>query len=251
MRVMCYRCFWPKSLCWCGSLRPMETRTRFVFLMHPKEFKEEKAGTGRLTHLCLPNSELHMGKGFEDDGAVQALIRDPANYPVLLYPGRDALNLSDRREDDPRLATLRAQLAQRRLVVFLLDATWSGARKMLRLSPGLQRLPRLMFTPAAPSRYIIKQQPAEGCLSTLESVHELLTELARTGLDAYPLPEQLLDVFQRMQDFQIKCAADPSREGYRRQPYGSPASRTRARGRSGSRRLKYLRRPPAPESPPS
>lgn len=238
----------------------METRTRFVFLMHPKEFKEEKAGTGRLTHLCLPNSELHMGKGFEGDEAVLALIHDPRNFPVLLYPGREAVNLSTAESGGPgagspdkpasgfTLETLRAQLTQRRLVVFLLDATWSGARKMLRLSPVLQRLPRIMFTPSAPSRYIIKQQPVEGCLSTLEAVHELLAVLERTGLDVYPLPGQLLDVFKRMQDFQISCAADPARGGYRRQPYGAPAQRTPARGRSGSRRLKYLRRPLLPRS---
>ncbi len=238
-RVMCYRCFWPKALCWCPSLIPMETRTRFVFLMHPKEFKEEKAGTGRLTQLCLPNSELHMGKGFDDHKAVQTLLNDGNNFCVLLYPGAQATNLS---EDDQRMA-FNARLQQRRLVVFLLDATWSGARKMLRLSPSLQRLPRLMFTPAAPSRYIIKQQPQEGCLSTLEAVHELLTVLERGGLDRYPRPEQLLGIFQRMQDFQIKCAADPSRPGYRRKPYGAPDERSRPQGRSGTRRTKYLRKP--------
>lgn len=219
----------------------MATRTRLVFLMHPKEYKEEKAGTGRLTHLCLPNSELHMGQGFDDHEAVQELIADPRNFPVLLYPGKEALNLSA--VTAAQLSAFNLQLRARRLVVFLLDATWSGARKMLRLSPGLQRLPRLMFTPSAPSRYIIKQQPAEGCLSTLEAVHELLTVLARTGLDRYEDPAQLLGLFQRMQDFQIRCAADPNRGGYRRQPYGSPAQRTRAHGRSGSRRLKYLSGP--------
>ena len=250
---MCYRCFWPEKLCWCASLRPMPTRTRFVFLMHPKEFKEEKAGTGRLTHLCLPNSELHMGTGFDGDEAVQALINDPKNYPVLLYPGKEALNLSEAGSGEQgagnsQLSTLNAQLEQRTLLVFLLDATWSGARKMLRLSPGLQRLPRIMFTPSAPSRYIIKQQPVEGCLSTLEAVHELLTVLERTGLDRYPDPAQLLGIFQRMQDFQISCAADPNRGGYRRQPYSEPAERTAVRGRSGERRLRYLQGPVLPGS---
>mgnify|MGYP001544593586 FL=1 len=48
----------------------MPTATRFVFLMHPKEFKQEKAATGRLTHLCLPNSELHVGIGFDGDETV-------------------------------------------------------------------------------------------------------------------------------------------------------------------------------------
>jgi DTW domain-containing protein YfiP len=241
MRVMCYRCFWPQALCWCASLRPMATRTRFVFLMHPKEFKEEKAGTGRLTHLCLPNSEIHMGTGFDGDESVQVLINDPKNYPVLLYPGKDAVNLSTASE--LQLSGLRSQASKKTLVVFLLDATWSGARKMLRLSPSLQRLPRIMFTPSAPSRYIIKQQPVEGCLSTLEAVHELLAVLERTGLDRYEDPAQLLGVFQRMQDIQIKCAADPNRAGYRRQPYSAPAERVAARGRSGARRLNFMQGP--------
>jgi DTW domain-containing protein YfiP len=246
MRVMCYRCFWPEKLCWCASLRPMATRTRFVFLMHPKEFKEEKAGTGRLTHLCLPNSEIHMGTAFDGDEAVQALINDPKNFPVLLYPGKDALNLSTATE--LQVSGLRSQVSQKQLVVFLLDATWSGARKMLRLSPSLQRLPRIMFTPSAPSRYVIKQQPVEGCLSTLEAVHELLLVLERTGLDRYEDPAQLLGVFQRMQDIQLKCAADPNRGGYRRQPYSAPAERVAARGRSGARRLNFLPGAPGPGS---
>jgi DTW domain-containing protein YfiP len=240
-RETCYRCFWPKALCWCPTLAPIETRTRFVFLMHPKEYKREKAGTGRLTHLCLPNSELHMGLAFDDHEAVRACVNDPRNFPVLLYPGREATNLS---WPEPA-AGFGARLGQRTLVVFLLDATWSGARKMLKLSPVLQHLPRLMFTPAAPSRYVIKQQPQAGCLSTLEAVHELLAVLERAGLDRYSRPEQLLGVFHRMQDFQIGCAADPARAGYRHRPYSDPGRRVPGSGRSGTRRSKYVRGPVA------
>lgn len=242
MREMCYRCFWPKQLCWCPSLHPIETRTRFVFLMHPKEFKEEKAGTGRLTQLSLPNSELHMGIGFDEHEVVQKILNDPLNHPVLLYPGVSAVNLSE----PAQLPAFTAQQGQRQLVVILLDATWSGARKMLRLSPTLQRLPRIMFTPEAPSRYVIKQQPQAGCLSTLEAVHELLTTLQRAGLDDYPLPEQLLGLFQRMQDIQIRCAADPLRAGYRRQPYSDPADRGRLTDRRASRRDNFFKKPDSP-----
>jgi len=194
-----------------------------VFLMHPKEFKQEKAGTGRLTHLCLANSEIRVGVSFDDDENVQQLISDPANFPVLLYPGPSAINVSN--------ASLPPEVLHRRVVVFLLDATWACARKMLRLSPNLQRLPRIMFTASAPSRFIIKQQPQPGCLSTLEATHELLVALERNGLDTYTRPDQLLALFARMQDFQIACAQDPSRGGYRRQPYSSPAERTPARNR--------------------
>jgi DTW domain-containing protein YfiP len=246
MRTTCYRCFWPTTLCWCPSIIPMETSTRFVFLMHPKEWKQEKAATGRLTHLCLPNSAIYMGVDFDEHEEVQALIHDPRNLPVLLYPGKDALNLSDGSGGPgfsvSQLSTLSSQLeaASRRLVVFLLDATWALGRKMLRVSPSLQRLPRIMFTPSAPSRYVIKQQPQAGCLSTLEAVHELLLALERAGLDRYPLPAQLLGIFDRMQEFQLRCAADPNRAGYRRRPYSPPAERKPPQGRSGSRRTKLF-----------
>lgn len=227
---MCYRCFWPKALCWCGAIVPMATRTRFVFLMHPHEFKHAKAATGRLTHLALSNSEIVMGLGFDDDETVRRLVAAPENLAVLLYPGVGARDLSQGE-------FTAADLGGRTLVVFLLDATWSGARKMLRLSPSLQRLPRIKFTAPGRSRYVIKQQPQVGCLSTLEAAHELLLALERAGLDRYPLPEQLPALFDRMQNFQIACAADPTRPGYRRQPYSDPAERTPVR----SHRSRYLR----------
>jgi DTW domain-containing protein YfiP len=192
----------------------MVTRTKFVILMHPHEFKRIKANTGRLTHLCLADSEVHIGIEFDGHEAVQALINDPQNYPVLLYPGKDALDLST--AGDQQLATINAQLESRRLVVFLLDATWRLARPMLKLSPSLQRLPKIMFSNAAPSRYVIKRQPEPGCLSTLEATHELLLALDRSGLDRYAMPEQLLAVFQRMQDIQIKHTAESRRLGISR-----------------------------------
>lgn len=221
----------------------MSTRTRFVFLMHPKEYKQEKAATGRLTHLCLADSALHVGVGFDDHAEVQQLLRDPLNRCALVYPGPEALNLSapdaSARLREPPF-DFRAE-GEQRLVVFLLDATWSLGRKMLRLSRTLQALPRLMFTPTAPSRYVIKQQPHPACLSTLEATHELLVALERAGLDVYPQPTQLLELFARMQEFQLRCAADPARAGYRRQAYKTPAERKPLTGGSRRRRVALFR----------
>lgn len=207
----------------------MPTKTRFVFLMHPKEFKREKANTGRLTHLCLVNSEILVGTDFDEHRQVQTKIADQHFHSVLLYPGASAYNLSSE-------GPLAAELTTKPLQVFILDSTWSGARKMLRLSPTLQSLPRIMFLPTAPSRYRIKQQPQAGCLSTLESVHELLMVLQAKGLDTYPLPNQLLEVFDRMQKFQIACASNPDLGGYRRQAYSMPSDRIQIKGSSRKRR---------------
>jgi DTW domain-containing protein len=208
-REMCYRCFWPKSLCWCSSITPIATRTRTVILMHPKEYKEEKAATGRLTHLCLQNSEIHMGINFDGHPRVQALINDPLYFPMLLYPSKGAINLSEKGFSG-------APFFDRQLLVILLDATWRNAKKMFNRSTTLQKLPRLMFVPEEKSRYIIKKQPHDWCLSTLEAAHELLKSLEKAGLDTYERPDQMLALFARMQQYQIDCMKDPDRQHYRR-----------------------------------
>jgi DTW domain-containing protein len=235
-REMCYRCFWPKALCWCASIRPLPTATRFVFLTHPREFKREKAGTGRLAQLGLANSECLVGLEFDTHPRLRELLADPALHPMLLYPGLESIAA-----DSP---ALRAAIPPgRTLAVLLLDATWSGARRMLRLSPCLQRLPRLALGRPRRSAFVIKQQPQEGCLATIEAAHAVLEELAVSGIDTYADPAQLPGIFRRMQEFQIACALDPSRGGYRRHPYGDPAERTPFRGGSAARR-RYLG-PPA------
>jgi len=178
----------------------METRTRIVLLMHPKEWRREKCATGRLTCLNLANSEIIEGLRFDDDARVRELIDDVRNYPVLLYPGAGARNISEGgfpAED----------LDGRRLVVFLIDSTWSCSRSVLRSSPGLLRLPRIMFVPREKSRFVIKRQPRDYCLSTIEAAHELLLALEAAGLDEYPDKGRLLDIFDAMQRVQIERAA--------------------------------------------
>jgi DTW domain-containing protein YfiP len=208
-RDMCYKCWRPKSCCLCPSEPPMRTRTRIVLLMHPKEFRRQKCATGRLTCLNLADSEIVPGVCFEDDARIRELVGDPLNYPVLLYPGKGAV--------DVRGGGLAPLLpAGRRLTVFLIDATWHCSRKILRLSPILQRLPRLCIHPLSPSRYTIRRQPAAWCLSTIEAAHELLLALEERGLEAYPDKDRLLAVFRDMQDFQIRqISRAASRPGHR------------------------------------
>jgi DTW domain-containing protein len=205
---MCYRCFWPRSLCWCSSVIPIETRTKILILMHPREFKDTKAGTGRFTHLCLRNSEIHMGVRFDGHKAVQERINDPGFSPVLLYPGPGSVSISDP-------AFHETVLFDRRLLVILLDATWHNAKKMFEGSPSLQKLPLLRIEPDEKSRYLIKKQPHDWCLSTIEAAHELMKALERSGLDTYDRPGQMIDLFTRMQKFQIDCMKDPGRQRYR------------------------------------
>jgi DTW domain-containing protein len=175
----------------------MQTRTRIVLLMHHMEYRRQKCTTGRITCLHLANSEIIPGVAFDDVPRVRELIDDPRNYPVLLYPGGNALRLED--------ADLKASdLGGRQLVVFLIDGTWACARKSFRESPRLLGLPRLALSPRSRSRFVIKRQPHEWCLSTLEATHELLLALEAAGLDSYPDTTRLLNAFDAMQNLQIE-----------------------------------------------
>ena len=196
-RETCYHCYRPLKLCLCSSVKPIQTATKFVLLMHPKEFKKTKNGTGRLTHLALPNSELFIDVNFTDHNAVNALIEDQNNYCYLLYPGTDSLHLNAQK----------IELDGKKLVIFILDSTWPCSVKMLRLSKNLQRLPKLSFTHTKCSQFQIKEQPKDFCLSTIESTLTILELLNAHGIEKIDSKkfDSFLDPFLSMVEYQIGC----------------------------------------------
>ncbi len=196
-REKCYRCFRPKSSCMCAYIKPMVTKTKFVVLMHTHEFKKVKNATGHFTHLSLKNSKLFVDTSFAKHKEVNALLKDGNNNCYVLYPDEQSLLLND--------TSLEEKGKQN--VIFLIDATWHNAKKLLRDSPNIQALPKVSFKHTRNSGYRIKEQPMELCLSTIESTHcvlELLTlngseELSSTELDGF------LEPFKKMVDYQVKC----------------------------------------------
>ncbi len=156
-RPSCPYCRWPLNRCSCATIQPIATRSRLVFLMHPKEARRQRTGTGRLTHLCLPNSEILVADQFDQHARLAELLADPERLPFLLYPDATALSPGQLSVPTPGQA----------LLFLIVDATWSCAQKMLRRSSQLQALPRIRFSPVEPSAWVFKQQPAAYCLSTL------------------------------------------------------------------------------------
>lgn len=209
-RSFCYRCFRPQSTCFCSNIEAIPTHTRFVILMHPKEARKVKLGTGRLTHLCLKNSEILLGVDFTENIRVNNLIEDQSLHPVVLYPGQDSTDISS--FDFPGGVP-----DKKRILVFVIDASWTLARKMLKLSANLQTLPRIHFRPQEPSRYKIKQQPHAFCLSTIESVYVLLQELEKKGIETcHGKHRSLLEILDKICRFQQDCTKNASLPGYRK-----------------------------------
>ena len=91
-REKCYKCYRPKSSCMCKHVHSFDTKTKFIILMHPKEFKKVKNGTGHLTHLSLNDSKLFVGVDFTNHKEINEIIASHQSY--VLYPSKDAVNIS-------------------------------------------------------------------------------------------------------------------------------------------------------------
>jgi DTW domain-containing protein YfiP len=236
-RVQCLRCRRPESVCLCGVITPIPTVTRFVFLMHPKEARRIKNGTGRIAHLSLPESELVVGVDFRGHARVRALLADPSLRCQLLYPRRDES------ADGGAIGAPVGPHGRLQPVVFVLDATWPFAKKMMRLSTNLHALPRLSLTVDRPSEFVIKHQPHPSCLATIEAVDRVLHALAAQGVERYGARESdaLLRPFREMNAMAIEAAADPARPSYRNSgTFKEPGARIpRRTPPRGGRRLLY------------
>jgi DTW domain-containing protein YfiP len=231
--AFCFKCFRLQANCLCHFIKPFDTQTRFVLLMHPMEAKKEKMGTGRISIACLKNSEMITGVDFTEDEAVNAIIQNPNNHCMVLYPGERSLNITN--DDVSQLKNL----GNKKLVVFLIDGTWPCAKKMMKLSMNINSLPRVSFTATHESLFSIKEQPAEYCLSTLESIQFFLSECERRELeDLGHAQDNMLDVFKEMINFQIKCALDPSLSSYRKKSGGYSKKEDRTKNKKwGTRRI--------------
>ena len=181
----------------CSHVRPIKTETKFVILMHPKEFKKIKNGTGHLTHLSLENSELYIDTEFSEHQWVNELIDDPENNCYLLYPSQKSILLNENSISEE----------EKNSVIFILDATWDISKNMLRDSKNLQALPHISFKHTKTSQFEIKTQPQDYCLSTIEStlcVLELLHANRSESIDEKKL-DTFLNPFKIMIKYQQSC----------------------------------------------
>ncbi len=63
-REYCYKCNRPKTSCLCQYINSFDTNTKFIILMHPKEYRKTKNTTGKITNLQLNNSKIYIGIDF-------------------------------------------------------------------------------------------------------------------------------------------------------------------------------------------
>ena len=206
MREKCFKCMRPTSSCMCKFTSPIKTDTRFVILVHPMEFKKVKNGTGILTHLQLTNSEVIVDLDFSQNKRVNHLLNDASFECFILYPGNNSINVSNA-ESKKRFQS------NKQRVVFILDATWPCAKKMIKLSHNLHDVPFISFDNDQKSGFAIKQQPHELCLSTIESVKKVIDDFNVLGIESVATDE-FLRPFEKMVEYQIECVLNPDNKNH-------------------------------------
>ena len=194
-RTVCYTCYRPQTSCMCSYITQINTNTRFIILMHPKEFKKTKNGTGHFTNLSLKNCIIHVGIDFSKHSAINKIINDPKNVCYVLYPSDISINLNEEYIGEEEKDT----------VIFLIDATWPCSKSILASSPNIDSLKKVSFTHTKVSHFTFKEQPKAYCLSTMEStlcVLELLNKQHLENIDNKSLKNFLMP-FDQMVKYQL------------------------------------------------
>jgi DTW domain-containing protein YfiP len=110
---------------------------------------------------------------------------------LLLYPSKEALPI----EEIENLESIEN--------LILLDGTWCQAKTMYVSSPNLHRMKQAKLVSGGLSNFVIRTQPAEKCLSTLETAIEALCILEKNEI----YREVLLKPLHALCDFQMQNGA--------------------------------------------
>lgn len=202
MNITCDKCKKISELCLCAETRPQATRTHFLILQHPQE-PDHELGSAFLAHHALKNSTLKVGLSWRNLKVVLGKENiDPSRW-VVLYLG------SGVKGQIKQLDTLQFVSKQGNPVpkppkiegVILLDGTWSQAKTLWWRNAWLLKLNRAILNPKHKSLYKeLRKEPRKECLSTIESIAEVLDALGDSPEVSQSLRQLFSDLLNKSRE---------------------------------------------------
>lgn len=166
-----------------------------MLLQHPAEEKRCLRTAPMLKLGLAPDKcQIYKGRRFPSQGHDQSLeqiLTSPNS--LLLYPSKNSVPLQD----------IDVSLGPYTLV--LIDGTWPQAKAIYTSSKILQTMRQVKLISTGNSCYIVRTQPTDGCLSTLETAAKALSVLERDA----KYTELLIEPLNVLCKYQIENGAVP------------------------------------------
>ncbi|XP_077200479.1 tRNA-uridine aminocarboxypropyltransferase 2 isoform X2 [Paroedura picta] len=194
-RRECGRCGRPQKVCLCPFLpvNPLKVSTCLYIIQHPAE-ESRVLRTVPLLAACLPEEKckLLIGRRFSEERYPELahVCRNPNT--LILYPGAGATNLEEVEFSSPNSC-----------IIVIIDGTWSQAKDIF-FKNSLFRIPKqVQLRTSISSQYVIRTQPTNACLSTLECAALALAIMEKNDY----IKETLLRPLQALCSFQLQHGA--------------------------------------------
>lgn len=176
-RPNCEKCSRPTRVCWCSHVPnpPLKLkRTKIIVLQHPNEVKRA-IRTAKMLEEGLEDCSIYVRRKIlsldikdslsDEEKELRTWLKHPKAY--VLYPQYKAVTPEDLAKTSETI------------VLIVLDGTWNEAQKMYAWSPPLQKLPKIRLNLDIKSQFVVKTQPNDKCLSTVECVAHALSTLEK------------------------------------------------------------------------
>nr|XP_021520578.1 DTW domain-containing protein 2 [Aotus nancymaae] len=195
-RPECSRCSRPQKVCLCPFLpaHPLPISTHLYIIQHPAE-ENKVLRTVPLLAACLPQDKckVKIGRRFseERDPELSTICRKSGT--LILYPGAEAANLEEFILDSPVYPS----------TIIIIDGTWSQAKDIFYKNSLFRQPKQVQIKTSISSQYVIRMQPTNRCLSTLECAAVALSILEKNNY----IQETLLRPLQALCSFQLQHGA--------------------------------------------
>ncbi|XP_063151379.1 tRNA-uridine aminocarboxypropyltransferase 2 [Candoia aspera] len=194
-RPECDRCGRPQKVCLCPFLpvHPLKVSTCLYIIQHPAE-ESRVLRTVPLLTACLPEDKCKVliGRRFNEDRYPELASVCRSSNTLILYPGAGATNLEEMDLNSTNS-----------YVIIIIDGTWNQAKDIFLKNSIFQMPKQVQLKTSFSSQYVIRTQPTNACLSTLECAAIALAIMEKNDV----IKETVLRPLQALCAFQIQHGA--------------------------------------------
>jgi len=152
------------ALCVCDLVPSIESRIRWVFVLHDLE-RYKTTNTGWLAWRSIRDAQLCWFRS----------RTEPTTPPIELPPERETWLLFPGRGEPLPAGEVAARPGP--LTIVVPDGTWSQTRKIVRTRPELSELPTIALPDAAHARWSMREETWASGMSTVDAVCWLMAAL--------------------------------------------------------------------------